>query len=220
MGSDRTIVFDLDDTLYPERSYAFSGFAAVASAFERELGAADKVAGRMRELFATSDRRRIFDVVIDEKGHHDTPDLLDRMIQAYRTHTPAIALHSDADAALTRLRTTCKLALITDGFSASQHAKIDALNIRPRLDLVIVTDDWGRPFWKPHPRAFEEVQHYLNVAPDQCTYVADNPAKDFFAPNALGWRTIRIDRPDAVHNAGKAPPGGEPGRVITTLAAL
>lgn len=220
MAGDSAIVFDLDDTLYSERAYAFSGFTAVAAEFEQELGLASQAEARMRALFATYDRGRIFDVIIDEAGHHDTPGLLERMIEAYRSHAPSITLHADADAALTSLRPTCKLALITDGYSASQHAKIDALNIRSRLDLLIVTDDWGRSFWKPHPRAFEEVQTRLNVAPEQCTYVADNPAKDFFAPNALGWRTVRIERPDAVHPSVAPPPGGAADRVITTLAAL
>lgn len=220
MAGERAIVFDLDDTLHSERAYAFSGFAAVAGEFEQELGSAAQLEARMRALFATSDRGRIFDVIIDETGHHDTPGLLKRMIEAYRTHAPSITLHADADAALTALRATCKLALITDGYSPSQHAKIDALNIRSRLDLLIVTDDWGRAFWKPHPRAFEEVQTYLNVAPERCTYVADNPAKDFFAPNALGWKTVRIERPDAVHLPITPPPGGAANRVITTLADL
>jgi len=136
VGGAPVIVFDLDDTLYPERSYAFSGFAAVAAAFEQELGPPDKVATRMRELFATSDRRRIFNVVIDESGHHGTPGLLDRMIHAYRTHTPTITLYPDADAALTGLRHTCKLGVITDGPSASQHAKIDTLNLSKRSNGV------------------------------------------------------------------------------------
>ena len=34
----KVVAFDLDDTLYPEREYAFSGFAAVAEAFEQRLG--------------------------------------------------------------------------------------------------------------------------------------------------------------------------------------
>ena len=38
MASIRAVVFDLDDTLYPEREYAFSGFAAVATAFQDRLG--------------------------------------------------------------------------------------------------------------------------------------------------------------------------------------
>jgi FMN phosphatase YigB (HAD superfamily) len=32
------IVFDLDDTLYPERGYVLSGFKAVASCAEARLG--------------------------------------------------------------------------------------------------------------------------------------------------------------------------------------
>src|SRR6185503_8245006 len=34
----RALILDLDDTLYPERRFALSGFAAVARAVEREHG--------------------------------------------------------------------------------------------------------------------------------------------------------------------------------------
>ena len=30
-------------------------------------------------------------------------------------------------------------------------------------------------------------------------FLADNPAKDFQAPDALGWRTLRIRRPGGLH---------------------
>ena len=75
-------------------------------------------------------------------------------------------------------------------------------------------------FAGPKKPALLEAAARLNVAPERCTYVADNPAKDFFAPNALGWRTVRIERSDAVHPSIAPPPGGAANRVITTLAAL
>ncbi len=30
-------------------------------------------------------------------------------------------------------------------------------------------------------------------------YLADNPRKDFVAPRALGWRTVRVRRPESLH---------------------
>ena len=43
-----------------------------------------------------------------------------------------------------------------------------------------------------------------------CAYVADNPEKDFVAPNALGWRTIQYLRPGQIHAHKPPAPGGEP----------
>lgn len=219
MGDERAIVFDLDDTLYPEREYAFSGFDAVAIAFGERLAATFDLAARMRELFDTPDRNRVFNVIIELCGASDD-SLVREMIDVFRNHQPRIQLHADADAALTRLRPQYKLGIITDGYAVTQNAKLDALGVRERVDTVIVTDAWGREFWKPHPRAFEEMSARLGVKPEHCTYVADNPAKDFVAPNALGWQSVLVTRADAVHTANPVAAGGAAGRTITTLDAL
>jgi putative hydrolase of the HAD superfamily len=220
MTAAAALVFDLDDTLYPESAYAWSGFDAVAAAFEDILGPRVRSAERMRRLFDTPDRARIFNAILRDRGIKPTEDLIGRMVAAYRSHVPNIELHSDAEAALRRLHGAHKLGLLTDGFAVAQHAKIDALGLRDRLDAIIVTDDWGREFWKPNARAFEEMGRTLATPAERCTYVADNPAKDFIAPNALGWTTIQIKRPDGVHATNPAPDGGEPQRIITTLDEL
>ena len=67
MPSTRAIVFDLDDTLYPEQAFVFSGYEAVARVFARRLGmSADSLVRRMRDLFGTPDRGRVFDVIVAE----------------------------------------------------------------------------------------------------------------------------------------------------------
>lgn len=219
MSAPRAIVFDLDDTLYPERAYVHSGFAAVATMLGRRFPVPPDLTDRMRALFDTPDRPRVFNVIVEQLALPNGETLIADMIQTYRTHRPTIALYPDADAALTRLRDSAKLGLITDGHAAAQHAKIDALHLRPRLDALIVTDDWGRGFWKPHPRAFEEMSARLAVPPDRCTYVADNPAKDFVAPNVLGWHTIQIRRRDAPYAGGRPVRCGEPREIIELLDA-
>lgn len=128
------VVFDLDDTLYPERQFAFSGFGAVASAFESVLGPAPSAAARMRELFDSPARGRVFDTLLAERaaagelpqvgdqghtpqvgnqghtpqvgdlGHRPLTELVADMVRCYRHHLPRISLHPDADRALSRLR--------------------------------------------------------------------------------------------------------------------
>jgi len=216
---DHAIVFDLDDTLYPERDYAFSGFTAVAAAFEDRLGPARDVAARLRSLFDTADRGHIFNALLAERGLDESADLISAMVTTYRTHTPTIHLHADADVFL-RNTPHHKLGLITDGYAASQHRKIASLGLAPLVDHAIVTDDWGRAYWKPHPRAFKTMAEQLNVPADRCVYVADNQAKDFVAPNALGWHTVWIKRPDGIHTANPPAPGGKPDRIITSVDDL
>jgi putative hydrolase of the HAD superfamily len=120
-----------------------------------------------------------------------------RLIEIYRTHQPIISLCSDAIEFLNKYKPD-SLALITDGYSQTQWNKIDALGIKKKIGEIIVTDDWGKEFWKPHHRAFRFVsRQYLN---GDCVYIGDNPEKDFIAPKELGWATsIRIRRSGSLH---------------------
>lgn len=231
------VVFDLDDTLYPEREYAFSGFAAVARAFADKLGDPARAEADMRRLFETEHRPRVFNAIVAERGRCDAAALVPRMVEVYRSHRPAIHLHSDADGLLFRLRANYKLGLITDGGAITQWAKIGALNLRCRLDEIIVTSELvsvGRgqvdmvpsasvlstAFAKPHPRAFELIAERLGVAAGECCYVADNPTKDFVAPNVLGWLSVRVCRRDGIYNEAVVAPGGQPQHRIDSLDAL
>ncbi|MCP4245583.1 MAG: HAD family hydrolase [bacterium] len=222
MSAVQAIVFDLDDTLYPEREFAFSGYAAVAAAFSERLNRpAAELSRRLGHLFDTPDRGRVFDVILGEAGvTAGSDELLSEMIAAFRNHKPTIHLHMDAEAALVRFAGLYRLGLISDGPLQMQRNKVEALALADRIDEIILTDEWGREFWKPHPRAFEELARRFNVEPGACLYVADNPSKDFVAPNALGWRTVFVKRPDAVYVDRAPPEGGQAQEVITTLDAL
>ncbi|MDO8631462.1 MAG: HAD family hydrolase [Phycisphaerales bacterium] len=230
-------MFDLDDTLYAERDYAFSGFAAVARAFTDRLGDTDRTEADLRRLFDSDHRSRVFNALVAERGRGDDAPLVARMVDVYRSHSPTIRLYPDAEAALSRLRPDYKLGLISDGCAAAQWAKVVALNLRSRLDEIIVTSELDATgdarggarssaetappaFAKPHPRAFELMAGRLGVAPRECVYVADNPAKDFIAPNALAWLTIRIHRRDGVYRDAIAAPDGQPKHCIDSLDAL
>lgn len=216
----RAVAFDLDDTLYPERAYVESGFAAVARGFADRLAAPFDLLDRMKALAASPDRGRVFNVVCTEARAAAPDALAAEMVDAYRRHAPSITPFPDAAAALARLHGRYRLALISDGYLVSQNAKLDALGIRPVFDAVYLTDEWGRQFWKPHPRAFEAVMQQFALPAPACAYVSDNPAKDFVAPNALGWRTVRVLRPGGVYADATAPPGGEPSATVPSLDML
>ena len=217
MSEIHAIIFDLDDTLYPERTYVFSGFDAVAKAFEDQLGPWQESAARMRQLFDTEHRRKNFDTILKERGQMDDEETVGRMIETYRNHKPSISLFSDAGPALLRLRRTYKLGLITDGPAVMQSAKINALNLRTRFEAIILTDELGPDFAKPHPKPFELIAEQLGVQHQQCVYVADNAAKDFVAPNQLGWTTIQVIRPEGIYRNAVAPLNGNAQQQINTL---
>lgn len=220
------VVFDLDDTLYPERDFALSGFRAVAAQVEQSHGIAGLDA-RMAELLDAGHLGALFGIALAEVRPGHTREELDALLAVYRSHTPEITLFEDAARALSRFSANGPLGLITDGTARMQHAKIDALRIRDTFRHIIATDDLGgRSFSKPHPLSFERMEAELRAhdADARLVYVGDNPSKDFIAPNARGWLSVQVLRdanaPTRIHAKATAPPGGEPHAVIASLDDL
>jgi putative hydrolase of the HAD superfamily len=196
---ERIVVFDLDDTLYLERNYARSGLAAVGQWALAERGL-EQFFERAWHEFEHGDRGRIFDRTLAALGRDPDPATIAAMITAYRQHCPDIALAADADAWLSTAGSEVGLALISDGFLTAQSRKVEALGLAARgFKPIVLTDSWGRDFWKPHARAFELIERHFALPPERLAYVADNPLKDFVTPRRRGWRTVQILRPERIH---------------------
>ncbi len=210
-------VFDLDDTLYPERDYVRSGFAAVGALAHERLGI-QGFGDACWQSFLNGDRGRIFDEVLQSQYGFVDADLVRELVRVYRSHKPLIELHPDALRFLDRARSLAlPLALITDGPQESQRAKIDALELEDTFSTIVVTAELGAGKSKPHPEAFEIVQHA--VGPDRrFVYIADNPSKDFLTPNRLGWTSIRIRRPGGLYSGETEPtPEHAPQHTVRSL---
>lgn len=211
------LVLDIDDTLYLERDYVRSGFDAVDRWARHELGIED-FGPRAWASFEAGHRATIFDEVLKDCGHPTNDAVVTELVARYRTHAPSISLAPDAEAALDRWSGAVEIAAITDGPVSSQQAKSRALELDRWIAPVIFTADLGHGRGKPHPAAFELVQQSLGVNGKRCVYVADNPAKDFEAPKALGWRTVRVRRHLGLH--AEAASGSDVDHEITTLDQL
>jgi putative hydrolase of the HAD superfamily len=193
------LVLDLDDTLYLERDYVRSGFRAVSD-WLSATGATSTFFEVAWPLFETGRRGDVFNAALDRLGIEPSPELIAELVVVYRGHAPDIALCADAERFLGRVQGSFPLALITDGAVASQSAKISALGLNSRFDLLIFTDRWGEQFRKPHPRAFTTVEaHWPSVASRRIAYIGDNPRKDFAPAIRRGWRTVRMHRSDGEH---------------------
>lgn len=91
------------------------------------------------------------------------------------------------------------MAIITDGRSNTQRRKIEALGLRRYVapDLILISEETGHD--KHSKEMFAEVVRHF---PEAATfwYVADNPRKDFYHPNLMGWNTAKVPYdPDNVH---------------------
>lgn len=198
----KTVVLDLDDTLYLERDFARSGYAAVGLSLSHLLDS-ESFATVCYELLAIGHRGDIFDRALDYCGIAPEDRDIPELVRIYREHVPEIALCPDVPAFLDRFAGK-RLALVSDGPAEMQERKLRALGIADRFDHCILTGRWEGDFGKPHPRAFAEIQERSGHAPDEHVYIADNATKDFLAPNSMGWLTIQLYRPGRIHN--KPPP--------------
>jgi putative hydrolase of the HAD superfamily len=206
----QAVVFDLDDTLYPEESFVLSGFRAVAAWGAEHLDVpATQGYIELERLFREGVRGRTFDAWLS--GHGLSSDgVVGELVRIYRGHAPAIGPFPEAPALLGRLGQDHALGLLSDGQVEVQNRKLDALGLRERFDAVVITDELGREAWKPSPRGFEVLIERLGgrVAPERVVYVSDNPAKDFLGARRAGLRSIRVRRPDGVY-AGLEPESPE-----------
>ena len=216
-----TVVFDLDDTLYPERDFVLSGFAAVDAWLQANHGI-DGFAEKAQALFAAGHRGHIFDQALELLDVSMAEALVPAMIEIYRRHPPALHLYSDADHALKWIDTAgLRTALITDGISFVQRAKIRALGLQARIQSCIVTDELGgKQFWKPNPEAFLRLMAAHPGPNSGYVYIADNPRKDFIAPRRLGWKTLRVRRAGCEHTDYDGTKDDSAERESSTLADL
>ncbi|GAA1773503.1 HAD family hydrolase [Luedemannella helvata] len=214
--SGLVVVFDVDDTLYLERDYVRSGLDSLDRLVSAHWGRRGFGRAAWR-CFLAGHRGDLIDRGLAALGIRPGPGEVARLVTAYREHRPRIALAPDAARALRRLSAAgATLAVVTDGPAASQEAKVRALGLDRACATVIVTDRYGPGFAKPHHRAFDEVMHRHEER--RWCYVADNPAKDFAAPRALGWRTVRVRRPGGLH--AHVPDQGDVDVTVADLAML
>lgn len=214
-----TVVFDMDDTLFPEREYVLSGFKAVDSWLAEKQGVFGFHA-RAERLFSAGRRGWIFDEALAELGCPAGTSWVPEMLTVYRQHQPAIALTDDATEILDWSAQRFRLALISDGYLEVQRGKSGALGLSRWISCQVFSDEWGREAWKPSERPFREVMTRLPGEPSGYVYVADNPRKDFIAPRRLGWRTIRLRRPGGEHVDYEAQSEEAAERDVTSLRQL
>jgi putative hydrolase of the HAD superfamily len=220
MSAISVVVFDLDDTLYPEVEYIRSGYLATAEYLTGPGYDKKKVFRMLWEAFERGPRDRVFNTALELMGLGASESQIAAMVGVYRSHRPNIRLDEATRQVLAELRKEYKLGLITDGYLPAQRYKVAALRLETILDPIVYTEELGRQYWKPSPRAFELMATTIGCDYSECAYVADNIRKDFIAPNQLGWLTIQLIHPDRIHGDDPPPPDGKPHRVIDNIRKL
>ncbi|MGG7078781.1 HAD family hydrolase [Clostridium sardiniense] len=196
----KAIIFDLDDTLISEEEYIKSGFKFISNKIgEKYKLPIDEVFSKMMNLFYKNSKN-VFNRVLDYYEIDYDKETVEFLIKEYRQHNPNIKFYEDVVEILSKLKINgYKLGIITDGYKETQIRKIDALSCKRFFDEIIITDELGKEFWKPHERAYKLMAKKLNVELKEMLYIGDNLKKDFITANKLGIYTCRIIRENSIY---------------------
>jgi FMN phosphatase YigB (HAD superfamily) len=197
------IVFDLDDTLYPEKDFVFSAYRAVAEKVWLDHGV--EIESSLRKIFNYGRRGDLFSIVLKEKNIIFDEAYVHSLVDAYRKHQPGIVPYTDIRILDDLKKQNFKLGLLTDGWKQVQAGKIKALKLEHFFDAIVLSDELGGPeFWKPCALPFEKILKLLELKPEDAVYIGDNPVKDFAGARKLGMKTIRIRRRGGEHEYAEA----------------
>ncbi len=193
MTDVRAVLFDLDDTLYPERRYLLSACRAVATALEGTHGVPrGDIFLFMRSWLRDHGRTQVLQAM---RRHFDLPDSgIADLVDIMRAHQPDLRLPRGSVEVLQALRASgLRLGVLTNGLPAVQRRKISALGLAPLVDAIVYAEDHA-PGGKPHPVAFARAVLRLQVPAAHTAFVGDHPVKDIGGAAAAGLRTVWISR--------------------------
>jgi putative hydrolase of the HAD superfamily len=194
------VVFDLDDTLFPEREFVKSGFHAVSDYLQKNGITSEALFPKLWETFCQGARSTIFNDVLLAVGIEPEERIISKLLEIYRYHKPSLCLFPDAEFILDHLHGRKKIGLLSDGYLETQKNKVAALNIERYFDIIMYTDSLGREFWKPHTCGYEKIMTESSVHGDMCLYIGDNPRKDFYGARQAGWKTVHVTRTDGIYS--------------------
>ena len=190
-GQIKGVIFDLDDTLYSEKEYVRSGYKAVS----------DYLGGGYEEKLWKYFRERnpAIDELLRELGRESEKDAV---LNVYRSHKPNLHPYEGVIEKIKNLKNRgIKVGIITDGRPEGQRNKIETLGLDKIIEDIIITDELGGlQFRKPCDIAFRIMQERWRLPASEIVYIADNPAKDFQAPQQLGMKGIWFKNEDGLYS--------------------
>lgn len=185
----RGIIFDLDDTLYPQISYKRSGFDVVSAWMESRFN--------LKQSFIKSELEDIltqhgpsypymFDRLVERLGLDN--GFVAQIVRVFIEHEPRICCYDGVIPMLSRLRNHFRLGILTDGRLAVQEKKIIALGLINQVEEILCSD--MMKLEKPANELFEWFESRFQLAGETLLYVGDNPQKDFYGANIRRWCTV------------------------------
>lgn len=192
---NKIIIFDLDDTLFSEYHWVYSGLQRCAEIVsERYDLEKEAVFENFINGFDKRGRGKVFRISLQELDidKSEIEDLFNFLFYCYRTHKPRIELYPGVMEVLRQLKAHgCGLGIITDGVLSAQINKVEALGLNKLMDGIIYTEVFGEAGRKPSILSFITMKQFFSAG-GEYYYAGDYPEKDFEGAKRAGYRTVMI----------------------------
>jgi len=194
----RGIVFDLDETLI-DRSLAVTNFAGLlwAEYLSDSAEPEESFIERVRHLdgHGYTPREQFFGLMWDKFSDAvPSRSVIEESFYEQVWETPQLA--EGVVDCLSRLqKNRIPLAIVTNGSTKAQQAKIKHSGIRDFFVTIVVSEAFGVK--KPDPSIYQEAASKLKAAPADCWFVGDHPVNDVWGSKQVGYHSawIHLDRP-------------------------
>ncbi len=190
----KAVIFDLDDTLYDQAPYIDQGFQAVARKIQKDFGLGGPkgaaILKKMRDLYKTNNRLRIFNQVLEYFFSDISPKAINEYVERellyyYKLCPRKISLRPQARTLMTFLRKRkMALGLVTQGNPVDQTNKLFELGLMDAFDAIEISGYYPSSKAKPNPFMFKRVLDRLKATPDEAIYVGNDLLKDIGALKA------------------------------------
>lgn len=217
------VLLDLDDTCFDQREYLAGAFDAVA----RRAGEFGVNGRGIRDALdsaaaAGSDRGHIIDRAL-RIVRVAVP--VGPLADAFRSYRPArLTPYPGVREGLGEMRRHAPVGLVSNGDPGGQRAKLAALGLTDAFDVIVLSDELGRSFRKPHPAPFRRALRQLGADPGRSFFIGDHPGRDVAGSQQVGMRAIRVrtgeyaGRPDVVTPWQTCPDAASALRVLCRIA--
>ncbi|WP_093134745.1 HAD family hydrolase [Salinibacillus kushneri] len=176
------MLFDLDDTLLNRDKAVDKMFLIISEkCYEDVKGSAkNEMLQKFKEYdnrsYGNGDKVKVLESFFDEfPPKYRLPR---NYIQDFWNHTfpYCFSINQDTINIVNIIKKQVKVAIITNGSTQRQKAKIITSNLNSCFDKIIISEEVG--FSKPDKRIFELALNQLNVLPEEALFVGDDIKKD------------------------------------------
>lgn len=176
------MLFDLDDTLLNRNKAVDNMFLIILEKCYEDAkhSAKSKMLQRFKAYdkrsYGSDDKAKVLESFFDEfppkyrLPHHSIQDF-------WNHHFPqCFSIDQNTINIVNAIKMHVKVAIITNGSTLRQKAKISNTHLNHCFDIIIISEEVG--FSKPDKRIFDLALNKLNVQPEAALFVGDDIEKD------------------------------------------